>query len=131
MKKLLMLCVCLAAAACAKDKTEEPAPPKMIELKYNDTVTAEKDLILHFVSVSDSRCPVGTNCVWPGNAEIIVELTGFGNAAAVLNTNPQFEQSYEYNNHRITLKELKPDTEAEQPIDVNSYVAVLSIEKQD
>jgi hypothetical protein len=131
MKKLLMLCACFAAAACAKDKPEgPPMPPKTIELKYNASVSAEKDLILHFISVNDSRCPAGTTCAWEGNAEIIVELTGFGNAAAVLNTNPQFEQSYHYNDHTITLKELKPYPESGQTVDVNSYVAVLTVEKK-
>jgi hypothetical protein len=131
MKKTLLLCGCLAVltSACAKDAPEAPVPPKIIELQYNGTV-AEEGTVIHFSSVSsDSRCPTGTQCTWAGNAEIVLELTGDGNQVATLNTNPQFQQSYTYNNHKITLKELKPHPEVDQTIETDSYVAVLSIEK--
>ncbi len=131
MNKMLLLCGCLAVltVSCAKDKPEEPIPAKIIELQYNGTV-AEEGTVIHFSSVSsDSRCPTGTQCTWEGNAEIVLELTGDGNQVATLNTNPQFQQTYPYNKHKITLKELKPYPEVGQTIDTDSYVAVLSIEK--
>jgi hypothetical protein len=131
MKKMLLCCGCLAVltASCAKDKPEVPTPPKTIELRYN--AAAEEDgFRIQFAAVtSDSRCPTGTQCSWAGNAEIVLELTGDGNQAAILNTNSQFQQTYRYSDHNITLKELKPHPEANQAIDVNSYVAVLTIEK--
>ncbi len=134
MKKMLLLCCCLtalAAVSCAKDKPEEPAPPpKAIELNYSGTAE-EGDLRIHFASVtSDSRCPTGTQCVWAGNAEIVLELSGDGNHAAVLNTNPQYQQSYRTSEHVVTLKELKPYPEAGQTIALSDYVAVLTVEKK-
>jgi hypothetical protein len=131
MKKTLLLCSCLTVltTSCAKNNLEEPPPPKIIELQYNGTI-AEDGAAIHFAAVtSDSRCPSGSKCPWAGNAEIVLELTGDGNQAAVLNTNPQFQQTYPYNNAKITLKELKPYPEVGQKIDMDSYVAVLSIEQ--
>ena len=131
MNKMLLLCGCLAVlmVSCAKSEPEEPTPPKTIELQYNGTV-AEDGTVINFSAVtSDSRCPSGSECPWAGNAEIVLELTGDGNQVAVLNTNPQFQQTYPYNNAKITLKELKPYPEVDQTIDMNSYIAVLSIEK--
>ncbi|MCW5198723.1 hypothetical protein VU06_03125 [Desulfobulbus sp. F3] len=131
MKRMLLLCGCLTvlAASCAKEKPDVPTPPKAIELKYNDSVEQGEAVIQFAAVTSDSRCPTGTQCSWAGNAEIVLELTGDGNQAAVLNTNPQFQQTYRYNNFNITLKELKPAPENGQQIDVNSYIAVLTIEK--
>ncbi|WP_420208434.1 hypothetical protein [Candidatus Electronema sp. JC] len=134
MSKFLLLCGCLAAlttVSCAKDKPEDPAPPpKLIELNYGGSVE-EDGLRIHFASVtSDSRCPIGVQCVWTGNAEIVLELSGDGNHAAVLNTNPQFQQSYRTSEHVVTLKELKPYPEEGQPIALNDYVAVLTAEKK-
>ncbi|MGX9726510.1 MAG: hypothetical protein ACTFAK_04055 [Candidatus Electronema sp. VV] len=134
MKKFLLLCGCLAAlttVSCAKDKPEMPAPPpKSIEINYGGTAE-EGDLSIQFSSVSsDSRCPTGVQCVWAGNAEIVLELSGDGNHAAALNTNPQFPQSYRTSEHVVTLKELKPYPEAGQTIAVNDYVAVVTVEKK-
>ncbi|CAK8717044.1 Lipoprotein [Candidatus Electronema halotolerans] len=131
MNKMLLFCCCLAVlmVSCAKSEPEEPTPPKIIELQYNGTV-AEQGTVIHFSAVtSDSRCPSGSECSWAGNAEIVLELTGDGNQVAVLNTNPQFQQTYPYNKAKITLKELKPHPEVDQTIDMDSYIAVLSIEK--
>ncbi|WP_417908668.1 hypothetical protein [Candidatus Electronema sp. PJ] len=131
MNKILLFCGCLAVliTSCVQDKPTEPTPPKLIELKYN-TSHEEDGMRINFSAVtSDSRCPSGEQCSWQGNAEIVLELTGDGNQAAVLNTNPQYQQSYPYNDRTITLKELKPYPETGQPVAMDSYIAVLSIEK--
>lgn len=132
MKPILFCCGCLTVlaltASCATTKPEEAKPPKTIELRYNASVK-EGDAVINFASVtSDSRCPIGTQCTWAGNAEIVLELTGDGNQAAILNTNPQYQQSYRYNDFMLTLQELKPHPEAGRPVDLNSYIAVLTIE---
>lgn len=131
MKHFLLLCGCLAAlTACADSKPDNSQPPKFIELKYGSSVE-EDGLRISFASVSnDSRCPAGVQCVWEGNAEIVLELSGDGNHAAVLNTNPQFPQSYRTSEHVVTLKELKPYPEAGQEIVMQDYIAVLTAEKK-
>lgn len=129
LRKMLLLCGCLAMVSCVNDKPEAPPqPPKPIELKHGGAIE-EGGLRINFASVTnDSRCPTGMECPWPGNAEIVLELSGDGNHAAVLNTNPQFPQSYRTSGHLITLKELKPYPEAGQTIALNEYVAVLTVE---
>lgn len=131
MNNVLLYCGCLAlllTSACAKSTPEEPKPPKTIELRYNASIK-EGDTLMQFAAVtSDSRCPTGTQCSWPGNAEIVLELNGDGYQAAILNTNAQYPQSSRYNNQTITLKELRPYPEAGQTIDANAYTAVLLIE---
>jgi hypothetical protein len=40
-------------------------------------IARKSGLKIKFISViEDSRCPVGVNCVWAGNAKIKVQITG-------------------------------------------------------
>ena len=52
--------------------------PDMLIVKMGQQKVSKKSgLRIKFVSViEDSRCPVGTDCVWAGNAKIKVQIVG-------------------------------------------------------
>src|SRR5215216_645011 len=84
-------------------------------------------LKISFSSVTeDSRCPVGVDCVWAGNAAVAVKLSkAKGDSASVnLNTNldPK-ERSYEQ--YVITLTKLSPYPKKDSSIKKKDYVATF------
>jgi hypothetical protein len=79
-----ILLVFIAAASCGTPKeasentsgNETPTP--QIQNRVISLALGEKamvgDLTIHFKEVlEDSRCPMGTTCVWQGRAKILVE----------------------------------------------------------
>lgn len=94
-------------------------------------VVSETPLRITFNQViSDSRCPEGAVCFWPGNGEIELTLktSSRDTVKTVLNTflEPHDAVSGEY---RITLTDLKPYPQDGIEIDPESYLAILKVEK--
>ena len=61
--------------------TEELIEPQLdqeIQIRLGESTTLEKGtLTIKFMSlVGDSRCPEGALCVWQGNAEVILDVSG-------------------------------------------------------
>lgn len=84
--------------------------------------------MLQFERVAqDSRCPVGVNCVWEGDAiaRIRVEASGASPAVLELHTNAEFAREAVFQNHRIRLVRLAPPRQAESDIPPENYVATL------
>lgn len=69
MKKSILIILLFAFVACksAKENTN-----KVIITSKNEVVTNDYVIVINKI-VSDSRCPVGTNCIWAG--EIVVEIS--------------------------------------------------------
>lgn len=51
-----------------------PESPVVAELRLDQTVTLEELRIL-WLSVNDSRCPIGVRCVWEGEAIASLEVS--------------------------------------------------------
>ena len=69
-----------------------PTAGPQITLKLGQSITANDGLKATFVSMDgDSRCPIGVNAIWAGNARVTIQLSkGDGAPATVeLNTNSQ------------------------------------------
>jgi hypothetical protein len=61
------------------DSGNSPVPAALdsdFQLTYNQTATLEtENLTVKFIDVAeDSRCPVGVECIWPGQAKIDLEI---------------------------------------------------------
>jgi len=101
-----------------------------LTLKHGQQKTAAKgEITIKFVSVTeDSRCPVGTNCVWAGNAKVHVKVTtrGGGQKTMVMNTStgPKGDQ---YNGWAIYLTSLTPEPKSGKKMNQRSYVATFTI----
>ena len=130
MKKLLLFCTCLIMlTACG---TQGPQPenfPQTFELHPKVTKKVSNDLSIRFNTVlGDSRCPVGTQCPWEGNAEILLELSGGDLETVHLNTGGMFPRTEMYNGYTVTLDELKPYPAQGITIEESDYTAVLSVD---
>jgi hypothetical protein len=91
---------------------------------------AGRDSTIRFVGVlEDSRCPIGVNCVWEGDAVARLELTDDAGAAAIdLHTHPEREQARVHRGVRVRLVQLAPAPRADRRLDPDDYVATLIVE---
>lgn len=105
------------------DKAEELSPP----LHVGDTHTSKAGIKVRFVEVSsDSRCPSDVNCIWAGNATVVIDLT-YKDAkplTAKLNTfiNPR---DCEYAGNTISLAGLAPYPDSKTSFEERDYTARL------
>ena len=103
--------------------------PETLALKAGQQKRSKvSGLTVKFVSViEDSRCPVGTNCVWAGNAKVKVLITG-----------TQASKTFEFNTTvgpkgdiwegwSITIDSLTPEPHAGKPTDPRRYQATFNI----
>ena len=89
-------------------------------------------LTIKFVSViEDSRCPIGVDCIWAGNAKIQIKVTNRKGVSKTfeLNTNLQ-PQAVNFEGYEIKLGELTPHPKANTTTDSNSYTATFAVSKQ-
>jgi hypothetical protein len=98
------------------------------------TVTlAREGLRLRFVRVAaDSRCPTGVECVWAGNAEVVIEVGTRNRRVSKtlrLNTNASPERPAEdkYRGYTVKLVELKPYPSASRKVRQGEYTATLLV----
>lgn len=100
-------------------------------MAYQEAVVEGTSLRIRFNTVSnESRCPSDVQCVWAGNAIVILSLTSSGNqsGSATLNTtlDPKFT---DYAGYRIALVGLKPYPRSGSKIPTADYVATLEVRK--
>lgn len=103
------------------------------ELKIDQDARIEgEDLAIVFDSVlEDSRCPVGVDCVWSGNAKIRFKLSDLNQTSEKLDLNTDHgPKSSSYRNYEVRLVELKPARKSDQPLRPEDYQALLVISKK-
>ena len=102
------------------------------KLKIGERAKSKPEgLEIEFDSVAeDSRCPKGVNCIWAGNAKILLKVKrDSGKPANVeLNTNINPSTS-RYLDYDLRLKELKPYPEANATIKSSDYEVSLIVHK--
>ena len=93
---------------------------------------ADFNLTASFDSVTDSRCPTGTQCIWEGDAAVIIRLGSPGSEISLhtLHTSKRFAQETEHGNNRIRLIAVTPHPAAEMPIPPQEYRVVLSVARK-
>lgn len=103
-----------------------------VKLRAGKQKTATEDrLKIKFVSVTeDSRCPIGTNCVWAGNAKVQIKITNRRGESKTfeLSTNGQ-PQAADFSGWYILLESLTPHPKVNLEITKNSYTATFSIKR--
>lgn len=72
----LVLGLSLLLAACAGATShDEPAQVQTLTLQAGDKVSLGDGVLRYVRTANDSRCPVGVQCVWAGDAEVMFEFT--------------------------------------------------------
>lgn len=98
------------------------------ELKLEDA-----DLQVKFVAVSqDSRCPANVNCIWAGQADVVLNVKHNNCTSALtlsLPKNTQASDEGKVGGFRLRLVKLDPYPRTEQKISPNDYRASLIVTK--
>jgi hypothetical protein len=136
MKRCLtaLLFVLLAAGVCA---AQAARVGRKFELKVGRVVTLDGgSLRLRFARVaSDSRCPEDVDCVWAGNAEVLVEAGARGwqgKRTLTLNTDAggQGAPAAKYGSYTVRLVNLSPRPRSDRKIPSGRYTATLLVSKE-
>jgi len=105
---------------------------KEFTLKIGQSAYLKKeDLTITFQSVADdSRCPRGVNCVWAGNAAVVVKVKRGGREAASLtlnsNVNPKTAKYFSY---EFSVADLSPYPSSDAKTSKRDYEATLIVQK--
>jgi hypothetical protein len=105
---------------------------QQIKLGMNKQKLVSKDkLTIKFVSViEDSRCPVGVNCVWSGNAKVQIQMTNRKGISKIFELNTHLEpQTVTFEGYEIKLAGLLPRPRANTQIDAKRYTATFILTK--
>jgi hypothetical protein len=89
------------------------------------------ELKLKFLSVvEDSRCPVGVDCIWEGNAKVRLQIslseTNDSSEIFELNTNLE-PRSVQIEDYQIEFFNLTPKPKVDLKIEPENYIAIFSI----
>jgi hypothetical protein len=122
------------SAARRVGATQAARVGREFKVRGGRTVTLEGGrLRVRFASVaSDSRCPADVDCVWAGNAELLIEVgarSGSGKKTLRLNTNASPERPGEgkYGRYTVKLLGLTPQPRAGRKIKAGEYTAALLV----
>lgn len=117
--------------------TQSARVGREFKIKVGQTLTFRgESLRLRFARVaSDSRCPTGVECVWAGNAEVLIELSAGGargERTLSLNTNAGRERAAEgtYTRYTVKLVGLSPYPREGRKIRPGEYIATLLVSKE-
>jgi hypothetical protein len=126
----LFICSNAAAGQTARAGRE-------FKVKVGQVVTLDGgSLRVRFERVaSDSRCPVDVDCVWAGNAEVVVEVggrRGRGKQTLTLNTDAggQVPSEAKYGRYTVKLVNLSPQPRGDRKIQPGRYTATLLVSKE-
>ena len=131
---LLLTCVLLLGSPAA---AQTARVGREFKVRAGQVVTLDGGrLRVRFVRVTeDSRCPADVDCVWAGNAEIMVEVGGKGwrgKRSLTLNTNASPERPGEggYGRYTVRLVNLSPQPRSRRKIAPGRYTATLLVTKE-
>jgi hypothetical protein len=131
---LLLTCVLLLGSPAA---AQTARVGREFKVRAGQVVTLDGGrLRVRFVRVAeDSRCPADVDCVWAGNAEIMVEVGGKGwrgKRSLTLNTNASPERPGEggYGRYTVRLVNLSPQPRSRRKIAPGRYTATLLVTKE-
>ncbi len=100
-----------------------------VELKVGDcTASLDKSYICFDSVLNDSRCPIGAECFWEGNAVIKVDFIKDGIKHGIqLNTISSFQTDTTLDNLNISLIELNPYPDLKMISQLKDYKAKFTI----
>jgi len=151
MRRIATILAAMVLTSCGgNDKKEEPPRAYPAEVPataeyvigYGETLFVQGGLALQFTTLAeDSRCPLNVDCIWAGNARILMTATftdssGHESSRVVeLNTNSQFPVASQIDaSYSVQLRKLEPYPGAEAQtravsIPVSSYEATVFVDR--
>ncbi len=132
MKKAIIFMIMLfAVSGFAQTKS------KNVRLNSEFTLSASQKAILksdklnvEFVKVlEDSRCPIGVDCVWAGNAKLQVKISK-GKTSQIFELNTGLDpKTIAFKGYKIQLVSLNPAPQADTDMTKRKYTASFIVNK--
>jgi hypothetical protein len=96
-------------------------------------VLRNEGLTLEFKRViEDSRCPIGTACIWAGNGKILLKVRKAGSSPSNLELNTTVDpKTVRFQRYEIELNGLDPVPRANTDIKKRGYIATITVSKLD
>lgn len=104
-------------------------PTKVMELSYDKTVDY-RDIELRWLTLKDSRCPIGVNCMWAGQIQATVEVVHSERGKIELELlrraarEPEVEIAF---GHELRLREVLPNPKVNVVPDRSEYRMFVEI----
>jgi hypothetical protein len=135
---LTLLLALTGGMACRSngERPDVPSGPQMTPVATREVELAPgqstrvNGLTLKFEGVSaDSRCPIGVQCFWEGDAVVVVSVSepSRKGAALELHTAGRFPREGTYGRYRVRLVSLVPQPRAGEPVAADRYRATLQV----
>lgn len=130
MKTKFILVLILTVAFGAFTTVEAQTTQKLKVQIHKQKRFSRSNLTVKFVSlVEDSRCPIGTNCIWAGNAKIKIEV-GKGRKKETFEINTDLgPKGATYDGYQIELLSLTPEPKENIRINRNGYIATFAVSR--
>lgn len=130
----MALVLALAGAAACRSNGERtdgpsaPTSPQEVQLTVGQSRRVG-GLTVRFDEVSaDSRCPLDVQCVWEGDAAVLLTVTAPARSGTLeLHTAGRFPREGMYEGYRVRLVSLEPQPRASEPVRPDLYRATLLI----
>jgi hypothetical protein len=134
--RVLLLLPVLVLGSCGGggDSEQGPLPASVLGQEYligfGETIHIGS-LALEFTTLAEeSRCPLNANCVWAGNARILVTATMGGTTGVLeLNTYPNYQVRANFEGYLIELRRLQPDIPWMPRGPLSEYTATVFVDR--
>jgi len=126
--KIFALALTLLFIFLGMTASEAQAQETLIVKAGQQRTAAKSKLRIKFISViEDSRCPIGVDCIWAGNAKIKVQIIGERSTKmfefnTTLGPNGDILDGW-----AITLEELTPVPNAKRKTNPKNYTATFKV----
>ena len=95
------------------------------------TVEGERLRVTFDRVAEDSRCPEGVNCIWAGNAKVVLRLSKGRRRSSTLTLNTGTDpKEASYRGYEVRLVKLDPYPKEKRRIRRRDYVATLVVTKR-
>jgi hypothetical protein len=126
MRRLILILVAVVGLVM----TTAAQIPDSVTLKTGQQKSASRSkLRIRFVAVTeDSRCPLGTNCIWAGNAKVKFEVTDRRGKRQMFEVNTSIGPKGDtFDSWAVDLISLTPSPREGKKVDPRSYIAKFTI----
>lgn len=129
MKRLAFFVVLFLFIGCNNNVTSIQTAKlnQKFKIKYGQEVQIVREgFTVKLDSVMDSRCPIDAECVWAGNARVVLSVD---HTSISLNSALEPKEG-SFRNYKFEMISLTPQPSLKNPVSLKDYVAELIVTKQ-
>ncbi len=129
----LTLALLLASCASASvQRVQEPPPPEgtvVLAIGTPQRAPGSELTVAFEAVVADSRCPIGVQCIWAGDAAVRLRLSApnLAHTTATLHTNLDTAKETTYAGWKVSLQAVTPAPTADAAVRADDYRVTLLI----